>query len=702
MRLPTSAAIVTLLLSGLTSAIASTETQISQATLDAEPYRLRTAVASSGSGYLVVWGASSGPNDKVRLDPPMTIYIGAIDDDGIPIPPFATAVGTGSDPSVVWNGHEYLVVWGITTPTTGSLPTPSVVGVRVHEDGTLVDAQPVTLISEVNPFSYVTTLAWNGSQYLLGWVRGMALVDVDLHAKLVSLPPTGGIPLYAASSGGDFIVLAGVLYGIEQTLNIVPVSSFGAVGTPIILDGPHAGIAGIDGGYALIWDDRSNLRYARLRPDGTMLSTSIVALGHAGLPHIAVSGGRIAATWEDASRTHVCTTRLDIGTQPVCSSGVQHDPSIAISSTTVLAAWSDHAIGADVVRVAVTPLSDVPRVSSSGGRSISDLQQPMPAAESRADGAMTAAWSAYNQSTKHFEVHIGGLSKGVSLPEHVVFRTALDQGSPAMAEGAGRTMVVWPEGPAASSTIRGTVVDDLSGAVIATLPLAEGTAPSVAFDGQEWLAAWQSADGVNRFAVVNRDGDPIASGALPANSVVQSSPAVAWSGNAFFATWRETVVASLGLPAYDRIQFATINTSAVPSASLTLDFAYAGLTVPSIASNGSRALVSWGTTSDTLRQALFDTGGRELGRLIDFAWPFNFMRTRTRAMPGGFATLAGDRIAVTSSDGRALGTIDVPSIPSVADFIVDPANRFTFLYSHTIGGANATFSQVIGMPRRRP
>src|SRR5258706_33167 len=200
-------ALVGLLIVALPSAFAATETQISQTTVDPMPYRLLTAVASSGNGYLVAWGAADSPLLTVLNDHPMTICIRAVSADGIPLQPFATVVGTGQDPSIAWNGHEYLVVWGITSPTTGSLPTPSVVGIRVREDGTLVDPAPVTLISEVNPFSYLTTCVWSGSQYLVTWNRGMALVDAGLQSKLVSLTPIGGVPLYSASSGGDFIVL---------------------------------------------------------------------------------------------------------------------------------------------------------------------------------------------------------------------------------------------------------------------------------------------------------------------------------------------------------------------------------------------------------------------------------------------------------------------------------------------------------------
>jgi hypothetical protein len=709
MRVRAAGVVVLFLLFGLTSAHGASEVQLSQTTiLDAAsvalPNRLRTTVASSGRGYLAAWEGAALLSSETT-----TIYIRALDADGVPVQPSAVALGQGREPKIAWNGHEYLVVWGITTPTSGPTPTPSVVCVRVDEDGTLIDAQPVTLISEVNPFSTVTTVVWSGSQYLVTWDRGMALVDPSLHAKLVLLPSIGGSPTYSATSDGSFILLSTVYSGhFIGTLYIVPVSPTGELGTPIPLNGPRANVVGVDGGYALIWDDGVNLHFDRLRSDGAMLSTSNVGPGNDGFPRIVTRDGRIVASWEavtDAAHTRICTARLDTMSQPVCSAisaNVQHDPAIATASTSSLVVWSEQVSGRDSVRVAVSPASGVPQAVLGSGRSISDPSPPVPAVEGHGDGTVTAAWSEVNQATAHVEVHLGGMmSKATKLPERGVFSSGLDQTSPAVAAGAGRTAVLWTEGP----KIRLTIVDDLSKAVVATLPLATGSAPSVAFDGEEWLVAWQSgpAPGVVRFAVVNSDGDLLSSGVMPATSVVQSAPAVAWSGKVFFATWRESVDASLGLPSFDRIQVATITAAGVPSASLTLDFANAGLSLPSIASNGDRVLVSWGRPVNKLRQALFDSSGKQLGNVIDFAWPYAFTRTPTHAMSSGFATLAGSRIALTSSGGLALETIDVQPVTSTGDFAVDPANRFALIYSHAVGtGSIATFAQTVGLPRRHP
>src|SRR5207302_3248588 len=273
-----------------------------------------------------------------------------------------------------------------------------------------------------------------------------------------------------------------------------------------------------------------------------------------------------------------------------------------------------------------------------------------------------------------------------------------DQTSPVIAAGSGRTMSLWEEGPPDSAKIRMTIFDDASKGVIATLPLAAGSAPSLAFDGKEWLATWQSPSGVIRFALINSDGSTVASGAMPAetpSSSRQTSPAVAWSGKTFYVTWRETVAPGPGLFPGDRIELATVDAAGVTSASRTLDGAEGGLAAPSVAANGSRLLVSWGTPSGTLRRTLFDSAGKQLSGFIDSALLYAASRTRTRAVPNGFATFAGNRIALTSSDGRALIGVDVPEIAGGGDFASDVDGRAVLVYSRSAGpGMIATFAQT--------
>src|SRR4051794_37585108 len=366
---------VLLLLTILPIANAATETQISQAVIDPEPFLTRTVAASSGNGYLVAWGAvRPGRNEDLLNEPPMTIYIRAVGGDGIPLQPFATAVGKGELPSIAWNGHEYLVVWGITTPTTGALPTPSLVGIRVREDGTLIDPAAVTLIAEVNPYSYLASVVWSGSQYLVTWSRGAAFVDTDLHVKQVYLPV--GTPLYSASSGGDFLVISGIFSAAaganKQSLVIIPVSSKGDVSTPIPLAGPFIRIANTDGGYLVLGGDTTGpLLATRLRADGTIISTSPFYLHPEHFPSVAARDGRIMVAWV-TSQSSLCTARIDTASPPVCSNP-QTRPTgtaMAIASSSILFAWRDAAFDGDVLRASVSSPDVVPPVENRVGRII--------------------------------------------------------------------------------------------------------------------------------------------------------------------------------------------------------------------------------------------------------------------------------------------------------------------------------------------
>lgn len=690
-------------------AYAATEQEISLRTPGdvAPPIRLRTSVVSNGRGYVVAWEATADANSDVT-----SIYIRVLGADGVPLRPYPTLLGLGREPRMAWNGREYLVVWGITSRTTGSLPTPSVVGMRLREDGSLIDLQPVTLVSEMNPFSEFTTVAWNGSEYLVTWNRGMALVDPDLkHSKLVLGPPEGGVPTYTATVGGGFIVLSQVYMSPIWRLYVVPVSAAGELGRVNLLPGARGNISAFDTGYVALWDDETNLHFGQLRDDGTTISSSIVAPGSNGFPRLAQRNGRIVSSWEsipDSDHARVCTARFDTPMGPFCSAPsptLQHDPSIATSSTSTLVVWSDHSNGRDSVRAVVTPASDLPQVRAGAGRSVSEFSST-PAAEKRTDGSIAVAWSEYNQTTKHTEIRMGGRgSRGDVLTQRAVFADDFDQALPAIAAGAGRTMVLWEEGPAESSKIRMAIVNDATKSVIATLQLAAGSAPSVAFDGKEWLAAWQSPSGLIRFALLNSDGNSIGSGTMPLetlSSSSQSSPAVAWSGKRFLMTCRETVAIAPFLFPGERIDVATVDTAGVVSASTTLDFAEAGLAAPSVAASTNRMLVSWGTPEGMLHQALFDDDGKQLSAIIEFALPYAVTRTRTHATANGFATLAGSRIALTSSDGRALDAFDVPDVAAGGELAVDSSTRFVLLYSRTVFNPTvSTLAQTIDVSRRR-
>ncbi|MGA8809783.1 MAG: hypothetical protein WB973_18075 [Thermoanaerobaculia bacterium] len=629
------AVVVLFLLAILPCAVAAIETPLSRVTPGdvAPPYRLRTSVASNGRGYVVMWEAAADPNDDVR-----SIYVRVLGADGVPLRPAPALIGSGREPRAVWNGREYLVVWGITSPTTGSLPRPSVVGMRLREDGSFIDPQPVTLVSEMNPFSERVTVAWNGSEYLIAWTRGTVLVSADLqHSRLVLIPSIGGVPTYSATAGDSFIILTQANTGSGWQLNAVQMSAAGAFGAVNVLNGTRGNIVSSGTSYAAMWDDETDLHFGLLRSDGSIVSSAIVAPGGVGFPRLATQDGRIVASWEwIRDTTNVCTARFDVPGAPLCSApsaNEQHDPSIGTSATSVLAVWSDQTSSvdarrrthvADSVRVLVSPASGLPQVQAGAGRSISAISST-PAAEKRTDGSTWVAWSEYNSSTKHTEIHLGGKgSNGELIADRAVLAGDADQTSPVIAASLGRTIALWEEGPAGSPKIRMTIVDNATKSVMATSPLGAGSGPSVAFDGKEWLAAWQSASGIIRFAIINNDGDVIASSAMPAetpNSSLQAAPAVAWSGKTFFVTWRETIAPGSGLLPGERIEVATVSTAGVASPARTLDGAEGGLAAPSLAANGSRLLVSWGTPPATLRQMLFDDAGKQLSGFIDVAWP---------------------------------------------------------------------------------
>jgi hypothetical protein len=118
------------------------------------------AAAWSGSEMLVVWSADA--------------FYGAIVKPGEwpPRSPFRIGSGSGSvlqniaGISVAWDGSEFVAVWQSSTSTIGAT--------RIGRDGSLLDSKPVPITPADAPdvFGAVNpTLSWNGSEFLVVFGR---------------------------------------------------------------------------------------------------------------------------------------------------------------------------------------------------------------------------------------------------------------------------------------------------------------------------------------------------------------------------------------------------------------------------------------------------------------------------------------------------------------------------------------------------
>jgi hypothetical protein len=124
--------------------------------------QLFSSVAYNDTDYFVVWSDGRSGN--------LDIYGTRISQDGTVLDPEGIPIwGTEYDevrPSVAWDGANYLVVWQAIQP---GIPTTSIYGVRVTPGGDLLDDYPILVSNDTLTDNYNPSIAWDGTNYLVVW-----------------------------------------------------------------------------------------------------------------------------------------------------------------------------------------------------------------------------------------------------------------------------------------------------------------------------------------------------------------------------------------------------------------------------------------------------------------------------------------------------------------------------------------------------
>ena len=100
------------------------------------PSQMRPNVATSGSGYMVVYRSSTDARSRV-LAQPLDAAGNSLTAEPVQLDAGSSFNGPGS-PSVAWNGSLYLVSWGATN---------GIVAQRLQPNGTKIDAAPFMAMS---------------------------------------------------------------------------------------------------------------------------------------------------------------------------------------------------------------------------------------------------------------------------------------------------------------------------------------------------------------------------------------------------------------------------------------------------------------------------------------------------------------------------------------------------------------------------
>ncbi|MGE5222993.1 MAG: hypothetical protein ACM3PY_11170 [Omnitrophica WOR_2 bacterium] len=165
-------------------------------------------IAQGGGLFLAVWtdartdaGRKSGSYYSGNGS---EIYAARLDSSGnlLDSIPLAISQETADQntPQVAWNGQNWLVVWLSQRPTT-SYWTWQVMAARVSPQGSLLDSQPIELTSFANSSSVEFTVGSDGSNWAVFWEGNSAgeadLVGARISATGAVLDPGGRVVLPA-------------------------------------------------------------------------------------------------------------------------------------------------------------------------------------------------------------------------------------------------------------------------------------------------------------------------------------------------------------------------------------------------------------------------------------------------------------------------------------------------------------------------
>jgi len=580
-------------------------------------------IAASNNGFLAVW---QDLRVSPFVGPPFStegrgfnIYAQRLDSSGVAAGrPFLIAreFGDQTAPKVAWNGENWLVVWG---GPNSSLWNQKIEGVRIAQDGTILDQAPIS-IHNTGSKAYFS-LTSNGLEWAVA-VQATSSGEADIRAVRISAAGTvlnpGGSQLRAATNSLYSFTIAsaqGEYLLAWSNSSTGPFgqrfdASLGTISASFPLNSTNVASNGF--GYFLTWTINDtywdDFVYGQAVSfdgvPGPVLtlagSGGALPLWNPGFSTVAWDDSNWWVSWADRSRGLVyvrvtpANAVLDFGGQPV-------DP----------AAPADAALAHSVAGSAFTGggIKAVWADSRAGGRSSLDIYTGSVSATTVTGPGFSVSTAARSQFHPDFAI-AGTEVMMVYLSEHSgvreILARRLDESGNALtpepfqvASGAGtgqprigfdgtRYLVVWSEG--------GNVVGKRmtpAGVFIDTTPLSimTGGSPDVAGLNGVFLVvnteATISAHFVDPFSlrVDGTTGLPLDAAPLSLGFYFARNPRVIAFGGRWLVTWQRNI-------SHDDINSSTFAAFVETDGSASPEFGYGGSgATPDVASAGDRALL---------------------------------------------------------------------------------------------------------------
>lgn len=323
------------------------------------------ACGRNGGGFCVTWNSLSmtGCDALITFVPASGPFGGS----------YGTVVSMGQDDqptySVADNGAEYAVVWSQIVAGKSC-----VLAARVSHSGELLTPTPVNLTATIYGQQTQPSIAWNGSQYLVAWcgdeTYDSSALDIRAFRLNTNLQPKEVNPIticsvaenqtapYVTSNGSKFLVVwedsrnaisptyYTDLYGALVDANGTVTSLSGAVSMSTgNQKSPRAASNGTD--YYVVWEDYRMgypLAYGvKVSSTGAVASATGTAMpatsGSQTTPSVCYGNGCYLVTWTDGNRIAGC--RVAPAGTVMDTSGVNISSGAAAKSKP--AAWWDGA-----------------------------------------------------------------------------------------------------------------------------------------------------------------------------------------------------------------------------------------------------------------------------------------------------------------------------------------------------------------------
>ncbi|MCK4941772.1 hypothetical protein KAS45_06720, partial [candidate division WOR-3 bacterium] len=549
-------------------------------------------VAFDGTNYLVVW------EDERSFSPACDIYGARVSISGAVLDPagIAIAVDYMADqlhPAVAFDGVNFFVVWRDQRSGAGDI-----YGARVSQSGTVLDPTGILITPNAN-YQNNPDIAFDGTNYLVVWSDYRNGVDYDIYGARVTQAGTvvdpGGFTISTSSSdqhspeiafdGTSYLVVwedyrNGVdcdIYGarVTQSGNVLDTSGI-AIST-VATDQEVPSVAFDNTNFLVVWhDSRSDpsddIYGARISQAGAVLDTAGILISAAARdqtsPAITFGTSNYLAVWQDERNFSLACdiygTRIEQSGNVLDTAGVvvstvftvvneQYAPDVACDSNNYLVVWHDNrSVSSDICAARVNQSGSVLDSASivvSSGSGMYNQEHPVVAfdgtnylvvwEDGRGLGMSDIYGARIDPSGNVLDI------SGIAITTAYIF-----QGLPAVVFGGTYYFVVWQDhGGNYPPDIRGARVDqsgnvlDPAGIAISAAFSYQG-APSIAFDGSDYLIVWQDSRS-GSFDIYGARVDQTGS-VLDPNGIVisnatssQQSPAVAFDGTNYLIVWQD-------------------------------------------------------------------------------------------------------------------------------------------------------------------